>query len=198
MQVEDLDPRDGPTKEWLNHHNITHRRGPKSYGKRVWPLAEQLMEKNQITPEEVGYCLRYAKDYERGVSGASRSIMYIGNGGASGGHPSEERLDHHTAYREAAAAVDRALHAPTNPNAYGHRPSEVLRWFAQENVSFREIGRRLSRAGDEAKSLVLRCSVALATHYQALDERDRRSTNPHTKEGVRRALDPEDRPLKVN
>lgn len=189
LEIENLSARDQPPPEWHRHHDLTYRRGSAA-GKRVYSKAEQLMDTDEITPQEFAACLRYAHNYARGVIGSS-SIVTFRIGGSGGlGHPSQARLDYTRAHRDAVVALDGCL----NPSVAGMRPSEIMILFTFEDHSFREIGRMLDRHHHSAKNLICRYSHVLAMHYAEADKILGRSFTPATKEGARRLLDPDDKP----
>lgn len=179
--------RDGPTEAFKQHHDTVGRRG--SVGQRVYSRAEQLMDAEEISPQEFAACLRYSRDYSRGIIGSSTVVTFRNGPSGGGGMVSEERLDSTRAHREAAAVLD----AIKDRSAID--PSEAMVMFAHEDASFRDLGQAMSADHKTAKGRILVYISELAEHYERIDREYGRSVTPYTRIGARMLIDPEDKPI---
>lgn len=96
------------------------------------------------------------------------------------------RLDHTTAFREAAEALDRYPHL----GAGGMRASEVALLLCYHDLSLSEIGRQIGRHKNTVRERLKDILAILAVHYAGIGRRDGRDVTLYTVAAVKARLDP--------
>jgi len=136
----------------------------------------------------VGCNVRYQRDWAVAI-GRSRSCLAIEISSGNRGPPEDVRIDAASRLRAARDALDGA---ETSPLASGHKPSQVVLWFAAEDLGVAAITRRIGILDTrKVKRALLRYIATLAAHYAKIDEVSGRSRTAHTKELALRQIDPE-------
>lgn len=181
--VDELDPRDGPTKQFLQHHDVTNRAG----GKRVFPKLEQLLRGNYIEPEHCEAGRRFTRAYLKGQIGRGRSCLDIVSRGSGDGHPSPDRLEAFTELREAIQALIDA----NSPAMHGKTAADLLIACCVEELPWSTIATRAGVSDEVVKSWAAQALTVLAGHYARVDRISGRSTTQYTKEQALKRFDPE-------
>ena len=184
--IETDEPRDGPTAEFRQHHEVITRAG--SAGKRVRTRLEKLLLGDSISPQESEAGLRFAWSYAVGCNAGVRSCLgsVLGGGGAGGGGVTDTRHQAFVAYDEARKVLD----GRTNPQVVLSAPSNVLTNFCVYDLAFSEIGEGLGVTAAAVKRRILGYLTALADHYAAVDRVAGRCTTAQTHEEALRRFEP--------
>lgn len=192
--LDELDPRDGPTKEFLTHHQVTHR--ARAAGKRVTGRLEIMLNAGDITPAEFDAGDRFAQAYNVGGVGGEMSVMYRSPGGSGDGL--EWKMDMARTLREATAALLSA-HAyvgwkwDENGAAVGGlSPGQFMVHVCVLDTSFKELGRLLDLHEERVRTQAAKMLQTLARHFEDVDKKRGVSRTPGTRDQIAKRLDPED------
>jgi hypothetical protein len=178
-----IDDRVGPTDAFLNHHDITDRRG----GKRVLTRLQQLLASRHVGPTQSEAGRRFTIDYLKGSVGRGRSCLDIDPSGRGEGFPSEERLDASARYNAARVVVEEA----GGPRLPGGTSTDLLILSCVEDTSFSELASRGGISAEVIKSWISQLLTVLAAHYAAVDRISGKSTTVYTYEGAIARFEPE-------
>ena len=182
--IEELDPRDGPTDKFKAHHDTTDRK--EGGGKRIYRKLEQLLRTDYIQPEQCEAGGRFSVDYLKGEVGRGRSCLDIATRGNGDGHPSADRIEAATRFREAIEALDESqCHAPP-----GWTPADMLIACCVEELAFSTIAQRANVSDDAIKSWISQALAVLVGHYNRIDKAAGRSSTQYTKEAALKRFDP--------
>lgn len=192
--LDELDPRDGPTKEFLNHHEVMSR--AKSPGKIKKDRLLIMVRGGDITPSQCRAGERFAEAYHVVQAGLGSSTMYRVSGGTGGGGH-DLRVDMATLLRKANDALN-AEHGfvggtMINGSLIGAlSPGMFMVKICAEDKSFKELG---STTGLHEERVRTRAALMLQTLGRFFDELDRKagvSRTPGTIEQIMAARDPEE------
>ena len=188
-QLETVDPRDGPTKEFGQHHDVIPRAGTTT-GKRVRSRLEKLLLDSHITPQQSEAGRRFAWSYSVGCNPGVRSCLGNMVAGTGGGGITDTRHQAFVAYDDARKVLDSNI----NPQVVQSAPSNVLTRFCVDDAPFSEIGEELGGvSASTVKRRILGYLETLVGHYAAVDRKRGRSTTAETRAEALRRFEPLDR-----
>jgi hypothetical protein len=183
--TDELDPRDGPTPEFANRHDVISR--STGVGKRVRSRLEQLLESRYIAPAQAEAGRRFARDYLICFGGGGRSCLDVSPRGSAGWNHSEAREDASRAYMAARKILDGEL----LPQAVDVAPSQVLFHCCVNDETWSGLGARLNVTAELARAMVSQYLAVLAHHYEAEDRRRGVTTTAHTLQAALARFDPD-------
>jgi hypothetical protein len=184
--------RDGPTAEYRQHHRIVSRAAGVG-GQRHYSRLEQLWDSDYIKPEDFAAGWRFGRDYEIGIAGAAGGSLSFRVSGGGDGHPSMNRLDGTRRFVQASECLD-AQRSLVRPGSI--RASEYLVMFVVHDESVEKLRVAMSyKDWAQARGHIILMLEALTKHYADVDKTAGKSSTPHTREGVQRLIEPDDRRL---
>jgi hypothetical protein len=180
-----LDPRDGPTAKFVEHHDVISRGGGE--GKRVYSKIEMLLRTRHVTPEQSEAGRRFTIDYLTGRVGAGRSCLDMSaSGGGGDGHPSMHRIEASGRVGDAKVALDAAkCHTFGGQTAFDILVSVCIR-----DVPFSAIATAAEVSDETAKSWIAQYLAVLTAHYEGVDKRKGLSTTAYTQDAALKRYDP--------
>lgn len=184
-----LEPRDGPTKWFEQHHEVVQRAGM-SGGKRVRSQLERFLADSTITPAQSEAGRRFAWSYAVGCSERGRSCLAMTVSRGASDYGADTKHQAFIAYDEARIMLDGNRHAL----ALRFFPTAVMVKFCVEDVPLQEIASETMNASAKtAKRRVCEYLAQLAAHYEDVDRRQGRSTTVYTREAAPRRFEPLDK-----
>lgn len=178
-----IEAKDGATLEFRQHHDVKGRRSGAG-DRRYWRL-EQLMDNEDISPEQCDAGVRWERDHRLCFGGSGRSCLDISPRG-HGWNPSEAREDAARAHAAARLALD-----GNRSRAGGLLPSDVVTMLCVEDVPVTRIAFTLGVRPGATKVVLADYLTLLAEHYAAEDKRRGKSSTAQTKEAALARFEPE-------
>ena len=184
-----LDPRDGPTKWFEQHHEVVTRAG-RSAGKRVRSQLEKFLIDGTITPAQSEAGRRFAWSYAVGCNERGRSCLAMTVSRGASDYGADPKHQAFIAYDEARVMLDGNRHSL----ALRFSPTAVMVQFCVDDTPLREIAAETMNVSDKtAKRKVCAYLAELAAHYEDVDRRQGRSTTVYTREAALRRFEPLDK-----